>query len=239
MAQFNLQPAGDTGVRVCFKGEVSPELNNTIKNFCNQLKTSNIKGVKEWVPAYKTLSIYYSPDQISYSSLCERLTSFSPEEMKVENRAKVVTIPTWYGGAAGPDLAAVANHNKLSEKDVVEIHSSKNYLVYMMGFLPGFPYLGGMSHRITAPRLENPRANVAAGSVGIAGRQTGIYPLQSPGGWNIIGRTPVKLFDLSREEPFLFQSGDWIRFDAITQKEYDTIALKIENNTFQIQQKLK
>ena len=139
---------------------------------------------------------------------------------------RVVEIPTAYGGDFGPDLPFVASHNGLSEADVVSIHAGADYLVYMMGFSPGFPYLGGMSERIATPRLTTPRTVIPAGSVGIAQAQTGVYPVESPGGWQLIGRTPIPLFDASRHPPVIVEPGDSIRFVPIGADEYDAIAAR-------------
>lgn len=239
MVQFTIQPLGDAALRVSFEDKVSPQLNNTIKSFSNLLKKSNIEGITEWVPAYKTITIYYKPEIIAYHSLREKLILISPHENHTKSSSKIITIPTWYGEPAGTDLTRVARHNNISPNEVIDTHSSRNYLIYMMGFLPGFPYLGKLSDKIATPRLKKPRSSVPAGSVGIADYQTGIYPFKSPGGWNIIGRTPVKLFDLSRETPFLFQQGDWVCFEPISKDEFDNIATKIKDNAYQVRQEIK
>lgn len=135
----------------------------------------------------------------------------------------VVEIPTVYGGEFGPDLGFVASHNHLTEADVVSIHSGTDYLVYMMGFIPGFTYLGGMDPRIATPRLSSPRTHIPAGSVGIAGEQTGTYPSDSPGGWQIIGRTPLSMYDASREEAALLKAGDYVRYVPIDESAFHCI----------------
>lgn len=232
---IDFQPLGDTGIRVQFKAQVSPELNRMIQNFCRLLKKENIAGVVEWVPAFDTVSIYYSPNELTYHDLCDTLSSLSLDEIETnEAETKLVFIPTLYGGEAGFDLPKVARLHQLPEKKVIEIHSKTDYLIYMMGFLPGYPYLGGLSESIATPRLETPRTKVPAGSVGIAGGQTGIYPLESPGGWNIIGRTPVALFDRTREEPFLYQTGDSIRFVPISENEYRAIEQQVKSKTHKV-----
>ena len=147
---------------------------------------------------------------------------------------RIINFPTVYGGHFGPDLDYVAQHNGLTAEDVIKLHSNTNYLVYMLGFAPGFPYLGGMSDKIATPRLETPRTVIPAGSVGIADLQTGIYPSATPGGWRLIGRTPLKLFDESRQPPVLVEPGDYIKFIAINQAEYESIQLGIENDTFEV-----
>src|SRR5918992_314716 len=144
----------------------------------------------------------------------------SPSEIE-DLDTRTVGIPVHYGGDFGPDLGFVASHNELTEQQVIEIHSQPTYLVYMIGFAPGFPYLGGMSERIAAPRRDNPRASIPVGSVGVAGRQTGVYSIETPGGWQLIGRTPLRLFRPEEERPSLLEAGDEVRFDPITRSEYD------------------
>ena len=136
----------------------------------------------------------------------------------------MVTIPVCYGGDYGPDLAFVAQHAGLSEREVIRRHTAPKYRIYMLGFLPGFPYLGGLDPALFTPRLQNPRTAIPAGSVGIGGQQTGIYPVASPGGWQLIGRTPLKLFDPDR--PLRYAAGDRIRFAAITPQQFETLAQK-------------
>lgn len=239
MQNIIFQPLGDTGVRVQFCEQVSSSLNRKIRSFCFLLKKERIKGIVEWVPAYDSVSIYYLPDQITYHAICEKLFDLSSyaSHDKVEQR-NLVFIPTLYDREAGFDLDHVARSNQLTEEEVIESHSSTDYLIYMMGFLPGFPYMGGLSKSICTPRLESPRLHVPAGSVGIAGEQTVIYSLQSPGGANIIGRTPVTLFDASQENPFLFQAGDKIRFVPITEVEYEAIEQAIKNGSYKVRKEV-
>ena len=147
--------------------------------------------------------------------------------------ADVIHVPAIYGGEYGPDLHYVAEFNCLSEDDVITIHSSVACLVYMFGFTPGFCYLGGMDKRIATPRQETPRLKIPAGSVGIAGEQTGIYPLLSPGGWQLIGRTPLLLFNPDRKPVFLFNAGDYIQFYPVDMEEYKRIAEEVAAGTYQ------
>ena len=142
---------------------------------------------------------------------------------------EVIEIPVYYGGTCGPDLAFVAEHAGVSEEDAIALHSRVEYPIYMIGFAPGFCYLGGLDERLITPRLETPRTMVEAGSVGIANAQTGMYPSASPGGWQLIGRTPLRLFAPEREKPFLYQPGDRIRFVPISEDEYRQIAAREED----------
>ena len=149
-------------------------------------------------------------------------------------KKKVFEIPVCYGGEFGPDLATIAEHAGLSEQEVIDIHTSTDYLIYMLGFLPGFTYLGGLDERIHTPRLANPRIRIPAGSVGIGGSQTGIYPMDSPGGWQLMGLTPVKTYDPDREVPILVEAGDYIRFVPVDRAEYDRIKTEVEQGTYRV-----
>ncbi|NMH72138.1 5-oxoprolinase subunit PxpB [Bacillus sp. RO2] len=223
--KISFHPLGDTGIQVLFGSDISEETNQQIRMFADYLKKIEIEGITELVPAYTTLTVFYRPDKISYKDLCNTLEDIKKvlQKKEVQSNATVYEIPVLYGGDVGPDLSEVASYNGLAEDEVVSIHSNQPYLIYMMGFVPGFPYLGGMPKEIAMPRRENPRAKIEAGSVGIAGEQTGVYPLETPGGWQIIGRTPVKLYDPEREEPILLSAGAYIRFVPVGQKEYDEI----------------
>jgi inhibitor of KinA len=171
------------------------------------------RGVVATVPGYTTLLIEYDPALWEYDALCDEiLRAVEHRQDDTAQEARLVEIPVRYGGEFGPDLEFVAQHNGISKDDVIRIHTSESYQVFILGFAPGFPYLGILNERIAAPRLESPRKRVPAGSVGIAGRQTGIYPRESPGGWRLIGRTDVKLFDANQNPPTLLQAGDKVRF---------------------------
>ncbi|SFB02331.1 inhibitor of KinA [Lentibacillus halodurans] len=239
MTNITCQPAGDTAIRVTFHEKVSPELNRNIKSFCKKLKEQAVKGVIEWVPAYHSVIVYYHPYHISYENLRDILLNLANKDLQLdEESSTLVKIPVLYGGKIGPDIVQVAENSGLSEQNVIEKHSSVDYLIYMIGFLPGFPYLGGLPETLATPRLNNPRSHVPEGSIGIAGNQTGIYPLASPGGWNLIGKTPVQLFNPDREEPFLYRAGDRIRFVPISKRDYDKIKKQVVHNTFQIEKEV-
>ncbi|TGB01440.1 5-oxoprolinase subunit PxpB [Halobacillus salinus] len=232
-------PLGDTGMQVVFGNEIAKETNQLIRRMTDQLKDHPVEGVIEWVPAYTTLTLYYDPSVITYQELQDTLQNIYQkvqEQREAASASLVYILPTYYGGE---DLSHVAEHNNLTEEKVVQIHSSGDYLIYMMGFVPGFPYLGGMSEEIATPRREDPRPEIAPGSVGIAGSQTGVYPLTSPGGWQLIGRTPVKLYDPDQEKPILLESGHYIRFVPVSKEEYDEIEKAIERGEYTVQTEAK
>ena len=213
--------SGDRMVLVEFPEEISQEVNSQVHEMAAVVETTRIPGVVEWVPAYRTLGIVYNPMETSFRSLIESLEQIEGLGGQAQaGRSRRIEIPVSYGGEMGPDLDFVAQHNQLTTDEVIRLHTASEYLVYLLGFTPGFPYLGGMAPEIAAPRLEEPRSHVPAGSVAIGGSQTGIYPIESPGGWRIIGRTPLKLFDLSRNSPFLLKAGDSVRFLSITLEEF-------------------
>lgn len=215
-------PAGDQALVVEFGNEISENLNRRVQLLNKKIKSLGISGIMETVPTFRSLMVVYDPEKASFEKLKKILSDIRLDpETEGTAGGRVVEIPVCYGGEFGEDLSDVAAHAGLTEEEVIALHSSKEYNIYMLGFLPGFPYLGGLDRRLHTPRLENPRTRIPAGSVGIGGEQTGIYPLDSPGGWRLIGRTPLKLYDPEREEPFLFDAGDNIRFVPITREEYE------------------
>lgn len=215
-------PAGDQALVVEFGQEISEELNRKVQILNQKITDRKIEGIVETVPTFRSLLVTYDPAVIGFQKLKQILEKIPADvDMSGDQGHHVVEIPVCYGGEFGEDLPDVAAHAGLSEEEVIRLHSEKEYNIYMLGFLPGFPYLGGLDPRLHTPRLANPRTKIPAGSVGIGGEQTGIYPLDSPGGWRLIGRTPLKLYDPDREEPFLYQDGDYIRFVPITREEYE------------------
>lgn len=197
-------------------------LNRQVRALGLALEQARLKGVLEAVPTYRSLAIYYDPLTIYRDVLkAQVLLLYGSLGDQGDQTPRVVEIPTVYGGEYGPDLEFVARHSGLSRDEVVRLHSEPLYHVYMLGFMAGFPYLGDLAERLAVPRLSTPRLKVPAGSVGIGGRQTGIYPIESPGGWRIIGRTPLRLFDPSSEAPTAILSGDKVRFVRIEPHEYE------------------
>ena len=230
---------GERAIFVEFGDSIDPDVNQRVRNLKLALEKAGIPGVVESVPTYRSLLVYFEPLQVSTPKLretvCHLLRSAIEKELP---KRKLIEIPAAYGGEFGPDLELVAKHNNLSTAEVVQIHSGTRYLIYMIGFMPGFPYLGGMSAKIATPRKTTPRLKIPAGSVGIAGNQTGIYPAESPGGWQIIGRTPLELFRPTQEPPAILQAGDYLTFGRITPEEFAMIKEAVRNGTHRLKEML-
>lgn len=233
MEEIRLLPSGDKAVSVEFGNIIDPKINQRIRAFTLALAKQGIKGIVELVPSYRSVMVHYRPEEILYRELADGLMAAAKLADSMElPPAEVVEIPVLYNRETGPDLAFVAEHSGKSIDEVIKIHTSTEYLIYMLGFTPGFPYLGGMSKAIATPRLQSPRIKIPGGSVGIAGEQTGVYPIDSPGGWQLIGRTPVKLYDPNRETPILLNAGQYIRFVAIDEQEYARIASAVKEDSY-------
>lgn len=214
-------PMGDRAVVVHLGDRIDDATFDRVQVLSQQLEQTSIPGVEEHVPAYTTVTIYYDPLGTTVADIRAAVTRLLRKRSKASLAiARTVEIPVCYGGEFGPDLDHVASHNQLAADEVIAIHSGGTYRVHMLGFAPGFPYLGGMSERIATPRRDTPRLQVPAGSVGIAGEQTGIYSLETPGGWQIIGRTPRALFRPAEDPPTLLAPGDLVRFRPITLEEF-------------------
>ena len=227
--------AGDKAICVELGDAISPEINRRVRNLSLAVERQLILGITDLVPTYRSILVYYDPMLISYSELEARIRALENQLGDVTPEVpRVVEVPTVYGGDYGPDLELVARHSGLSTEEVIGIHSGTDYLIYMMGFTPGFTYLGGMSERIATPRLQTPREVVPAGSVGIADRQTGVYPTESPGGWQLIGRTPIELFDQDRDPPVAVDTGDYVRFVPVTESEYLDIQGRVQSGSYTI-----
>ena len=212
---------GDRGLLLEFGDEISPEVNEKVRRMALAIQGEKIEGITETVPTYRSLLIIYDPLIRPIGELRERLEGLDEGFGRFSfPESKLTRIPAVYGGSSGPDLEGVAEYLRISPDEVVRLHCSKSYLIYMIGFMPGFPYMGELPEALVTPRLKTPRLLVPSGSVAIAQRQTGIYPMESPGGWQIIGRTPVKLFDPEEDPPSLLRMGDLVRFYPITEKEF-------------------
>ena len=207
----SIYPLGDSALVVQFGSVISPETHNLIRNFLQWFEEVKPASVIECVPAFTTVTIHYDPYKMNATAFedLKKLIETAPQALSQNTLFKTIEITVIYNG---PDLEYVSAHAKLSIAEVINLHSSATYLVHMIGFLPGFPYLGGMDERLQTPRKSTPRTSVPAGAVGIAGAQTGIYPLTTPGGWQHIGHTDLTLFDPHREQPSLIKAGDHVKF---------------------------
>ncbi|WP_125153158.1 5-oxoprolinase subunit PxpB [Clostridium rectalis] len=227
--------AGDKGVILEFGQEINENINNKVRSMNIAINTSSIEGIIEIIPTYRSILIQYNPLIISIENLISQLKKIY---INIENIAlpspNIIEIPTIYGNQYGPDIEFVAWHNNITEDEVIKLHSSVDYLIYMLGFTPGFTYLGGLPKELETPRLSTPRTKIPAGSTGIAGKQTGIYPIESPGGWQLIGKTPLRLYDSNRKPPIVLNPGDYLRFVPIDEKDYKRILELIENDNYEI-----
>jgi KipI family sensor histidine kinase inhibitor len=218
-------PFGENALLVEFSNVISLEINGKVIALNEALQKAEIQGVEELVPTYRSLLVRYNPLKTNYEQLVFHVKDIEKtlKESTIEKESRKITIPVVYGGEYGPDLTYVAQFHELGEEQVIKLHSEREYRVYMIGFVAGFPYLGEVSDEIATPRLETPRLKVSAGSVGIAEKQTGIYPCEAPGGWQIIGRTPLKLFNPLQQPPALLKPGDNVKFESISEKKFKTI----------------
>ena len=214
---------GDRSLLVELGEEISPGINGLVQDLLQRLEAAAIPGIRELAPAYRSLLVTYNPLVISPAELRARISTITSDTRRFSaTAAKLVTVPVIYGGAGGPDLDAVAAHLRIGVEEVIRLHTGTAYRVYMIGFMPGYPYMGELPAALAMPRRRTPRTRVPKGSVGIAQRQTGIYPVESPGGWQIIGWTPIELFDPHRDPPSLLNMGDTVKFKAIRPQEEET-----------------
>jgi KipI family sensor histidine kinase inhibitor len=215
-------PAGDAALVVEFEEKIDPAISARCASLADALNVEQIAGVRDVVPTYRSVAVYFDPLRTDRQRLVLTLERLAAQPVQPDTRRRAsIQIPVCYGGEYGPDLPKVGAFAGLAEAEVIALHAGATYQVMMLGFVPGFAYMGVVDARIAAPRLETPRPRVPRGSVGIAQAQTGIYPSDTPGGWLLIGRTPVRPFDLDRPDPFLFHAGDEVRFVPIARKEFD------------------
>jgi inhibitor of KinA len=222
--RFSPAPLGDRAVVIGVGTRIDATTHTRVRAICNRLERAPVPGIVECVPAYVSVVVHYDPVQLSYeravAALRDALTNL---DVTTTSESPLVEIPVCYEGGLAPDLEDVARQHKLTAAEVVRIHTEREYLVYMVGFMPGFPYMGVVDERIATPRRATPRTEVPAGTVGIGGTQTGVYSLPSPGGWNLIGRTPLVVFDANRDQATLLRMGDRVRFHAIPRETYDAM----------------
>lgn len=225
--------AGDAAVVVEVGDGIDPTTNGRVHTLARAIDARPVAGIVDLVPAYRSLLVSYDPLATTRPDLEREIASLAATlEEQPRRPSRVLEVPTVYGGEFGPDLTFVAEYAGLPADEVVRIHSEPDYLIYMMGFTAGFPYLGSLSPKIAAPRLQTPRTRIPAGSVGIAQEQTGIYPAEGPGGWQIIGRSPLRLFDPWRDPPVAVQAGEYIRFVPITEQTFRDIERRVQEGTY-------
>ena len=224
MPDWFLSRVGDAGLVVSnARQEIDPTVNARVLRMADEIRRRGAAGIRDVVESYCAVTVHFDPLGADVDRLMSELGEVMADEERVSESAsdapvtkpRLVTVPVHYGGSHGPDLAIVAEQVGCTEAEVIDLHASETYRVYMLGFLPGFAYMGSLSSRLALSRLTKPRIEVPRGSVGIAGRQTGVYPMAAPGGWHLIGRTPLRPFDMRREDPFLFRTGDAVRFEPV------------------------
>ena len=217
---------GDSALLVEYEARIDVDVNRRAVAFARAIVDAAFDGVSDVVPAYRSVAVYYDRLRTDLQRLRKFVeeTARLPVESSDQGVARTIRVPVCYGGEDGPDLEAVAAFAQITEEEAVARHLASAYRVFMLGFTPGFPYMGLVDESIAMPRRTTPRTRVPAGSVGIAARQTGIYPTASPGGWQLIGRTPLRLFDLQRTQPATFAPGDRVQFFRIDRAEWDRFA---------------
>lgn len=218
----NVITAGDSALVIELDERIDPEVNARAVSLAESIAAEKIIGVRDVVPTYRSVAVYFDPLRVQYDRLRDYLDRIELDAGRAtRHSAGTIRIPVCYGSDLGPDLPAVAAFAGLSEQGVIDLHAAVPYRVFMLGFVAGFAYMGSVDSRIAMPRHSIPRVRVPLGSVGIAGVQTGIYPAETPGGWQLVGRTPVKPFDPTRAQPSLMKAGDTVQFYPITPAEFD------------------
>ncbi|WP_043929775.1 5-oxoprolinase subunit PxpB [Bacillus sp. EB01] len=231
---YIFHPLGDQAVVIELGEDINEETQQKVQLVTSFLDRNMESWMIEYIPAFTTVTVFYDPVEVVYkfrgkSRLPYDIVCFQLKKLlgkissSEETLQRTIEIPVCYGGEMGPDLPFVAKHNGLSQEEVIHIHSAGDYTVFMIGFAPGFPFIGGMSEKIAAPRRDNPRIKIPPRTVGIAGKQTGVYPIETPGGWQLIGRTPIELFRSENEPPTLLRAGDKVKFIPISIEEYKSL----------------
>lgn len=229
---FVIAAVGDSAVILRFEERIDPELNTRVRRVAAAMRNAGLAGFRDVVPSFNTVTLHFDPLRTNVDEMLDRLRVEAVRGTSDESPdiTATVEIPVCYGGEFGLDLAEVASWSGLTESEVVSIHQRGQYRVYMLGFVPGFAYLGTLDARIAMPRRSSVRVAVPAGSVGVAGPQTAVYPVQTPGGWNLIGRTPLRMFDAARNTPSVLAPGDRVVFRSIDRGEFDQLARQQEHD---------
>ena len=232
--KISFHPFGEQALLVNFKQEIEETINQQVIQLDNALQTAKLPAITFTIPAYCSLTIGYDSNQLDYETLRIVISKIIDTSLENTNQMETrqLTIPVCYDLEYGLDLEEIASEKSITTKEVIQYHSAPNYKVYLLGFLPGFTFMGKISKQLSCSRKKEPRLRVPALSVGIAGDQTGIYPSEVPGGWQILGRTPLPIFDASKKHPFLFQAGDRVQFYPIFKKEFLAIKKDVQNASF-------
>lgn len=224
----SITPLGDSALTVDFGNIISDDIHRKVLLLVRALEEAGLPDIKDVVPAYSSVSVFYDGIALlkrhksAFGYMSRQIKALLSQSVKTDVADfRMVEVPVCYSRKYGLDLVDISEQTKLPVEEIIHLHTAIKYKVYMIGFLPGFAYMGDVDESIAVPRKPEPRAKIEAGSVGIAGKQTGIYPLASPGGWQIIGRTPIQLFDTQKAEPVFFRAGDEVRFYSITEDEFD------------------
>jgi KipI family sensor histidine kinase inhibitor len=232
-ATARLLPAGDGAVSVELGDEISRDANARVLTLERLLLDARLPGVLDTVPSFRALLVQYDPRVLPWAALRARLEALAARLADAAPPpGRTVELPCAYGGVHGPDLEEVARRLGLSPEEVVALHAGAEHYVYFIGFTPGLPYMAGHPERLTIPRLDRPRVKTPAGSVGIGGAQTSIYSVESPGGFWVLGRTPLRLYDPAAEDPILLRAGDRVRFRPIGPGEFEAIARQVADGTY-------
>ena len=236
MKEFKISPEGDRALVADFGNVIDEGINDKVHMLASLIRSRKIKGVQELLPTYRSLVVFYDPRIIMYDELRKTIETIEPGSSSGSAACReVLEVPCCYADEFAPDIQGLSELSGLSANEIITAHTSPLYKIFMMGFLPGFVYLGGLDPRIAAPRLENPRTSIPDRSVGIGGSQTGVYPISSPGGWRLIGSTPLEFYDPLKADPILCHAGEYIRFLSISHGEYDSIRKDVENGIYKPQ----
>ncbi len=240
MIDYFCVPIGEQSINLVFPNMIDIKENRFIQAVAKYLLNKNISGIVDVIPAYHTLTVNFDLSVTNYQKTTSKIKEIinSRQLQQEENSHRILELPVCYDEEFGPDLKDVAKFGNLTVKELINLHTQTDYFIYMLGFLPGFAYMGTVPKRIAMPRLDRPRPLVPAGSVGIAGEQTGMYPVSSPGGWRLLGKTPIRLYNSRRPKP-RYQAGDFIRFKSISKTEYRDIQLADQNGDYQLTEILK
>ena len=229
MAAWTLNHVGDAAIAVSCEQRIDPVVSARVLAVADGIRSGAVPGVRDVVESYCAVTVHFDLLGTDVDKLWGFMEQIVRDEPRVSDRASTqahqrrLTVPVCYGGVYGPDLGVVAEYARCTEAQAIELHATETYRVYLLGFLPGFAYMGSVCAPLAAPRRATPRLKVPAGSVGIAGRQTGVYPMTAPGGWQLVGRTPMRTFDLGQDDPFFFRAGDAVRFEPVSEQVFEQL----------------